>query len=46
MLIYLLWPLGKSVKIDKRRAYVYSEHKSSKFKIGSPIGNIFLSLPE
>ena len=39
-----LW--GKSVKINKRRAYVYLEHKNSKFKIDSSIGKIFLSLPE
>ena len=24
---YLLWPLGKSVIINKHRSYVYSEHK-------------------
>ena len=24
---YLLWPLGKSVIINKHRFYVYSEHK-------------------
>ena len=26
---YLLWPMGKSVKISKRRPYVYLEHKSN-----------------
>ena len=29
---YLLWPLGKSVKINKCRAYVYLEHKSNLIK--------------
>ena len=24
---YLLWPLGKSVKINKCRAFIYSEYK-------------------
>ena len=39
---YLLWPMGKSVKISKRRPYVYLEHKSNLIKTAYKLFQVIL----